>query len=102
MTSSTSNVLEGAEWSLLFGEFFEQAVKSLILAAEAGAERFVCGARDPAVQGEVLCGVLGVPEQLSAEVAVVTAEQQCPLPGGAVGTLELALPDLPRTGTARV
>ena len=30
--------LEGAEWSLLFGETFEQAVESLILAAEAGAE----------------------------------------------------------------
>jgi hypothetical protein len=63
-----------------------------ILVVETGSEGFVGITRDPAVYGEVLSRIVGVAEQFRAEVAVVLAEQQGPIPGGAVGILELALP----------
>jgi hypothetical protein len=63
-----------------------------ILVVETGSEGFVGGTGDPAVQGDVLPRVVGIAEQFRAEVAVGLAEQQGPIPGGAVGVLEFALP----------
>jgi putative acetyltransferase len=88
--------LEGAQKTLLLNKLLQPMVEPPILAAPAGSECFVVSARGPAVQGEVLSRAIGALEQFRAEVAVATAEQMCPLPGGAIGTLELALLTHPR------
>jgi hypothetical protein len=84
--------LEGAEESPILGELFQLVVELPILVAPANPECFVGSARGPAVEGEILSRVVGAPNQFRAKVAVAAPEQLRPWPGGAIVTLELALP----------